>query len=68
MSQKWGDKATTIALILIFEGDNRREVCKMLIVPFLLRYRTIDDVMQFLPDHPKCKMAEMVITERIAKR
>ena len=37
----------------------------MLIVPFLLGYDRVDHhVVQFLPDHPKYEMAEMMITER----
>ena len=37
----------------------------MLVVPFLLGYDRVDrHVMQFLPDHPKYEMAEMMITER----
>lgn len=41
----------------------------MLIVPFLIGYDRFDHyVMQFLPDHPKCKMAEMMITEGEGER
>ena len=40
----------------------------MLIIPFLLGYDRVDHhVVQFLPDHPKYEMAEMMITEREPK-
>jgi hypothetical protein len=40
----------------------------MLIIPFLLGYDRVDHhVVQFLPDHPKYEMAEMMITERKPK-
>ena len=41
----------------------------MLIIPFLLGCdRVYHHVMQFLPDHPKYDVVEMMITERTAKR
>ena len=59
---------TTIALLRFLKGIIKRHL-KMIIILFLIGHDRVDHhVMQFLPDHPKYDVVEMMIAERTAKR